>query len=161
MSLLDLKDSFYRKLGYTGSVQDMELENLKDLTGLQGSVQDILYTYLGSLGFSGSLQDRLMGYLGGLGYSGALQDRIYKSLIDGSYLNGAFADTTLYLNFATGFYNQSDWLCTYVPENEEPTTLYLAFDGNYYSESDYLCNNPVTLLLNFAIDYYVEKQSCI
>jgi len=101
-----------RSEGYRGPLGDMLHYKLRDLTGLTGPTNQLLYDYLGSLGFKGTLDDRLHLYLGYLGYVGSVQDRLARAIKARVYLNEEiFSDYGLYLNFTAPIYFVRSRVC--------------------------------------------------
>ena len=75
----DLRFNWLRGEGYTGSVDDMLLQWLRDNGATSGNINDAWREFLAEQGFdSGNYTDDLYAYLGSLGYTGALTDRIYQ-----------------------------------------------------------------------------------
>ena len=48
--------------------------------GIEGAVNDVLFNWLGSLGYTGTLNQRWMQYWDAIGYTGAYNDRRRKWL---------------------------------------------------------------------------------
>lgn len=61
-----------------GSLQDRELQWLRDSGETMGSIMDMYHEMLVGRGFTGTNQEMLYEYLGSLGYTGALLDRIHQ-----------------------------------------------------------------------------------
>lgn len=81
MSQPDLKKAELVALGYSGSLQDMEMEWLTDEGFLTGTLLDRWKAMLAADGHTGSLNDALYGWLGEKGYTGGLDKRINDALV--------------------------------------------------------------------------------
>lgn len=162
IGLDDISKYLKRTQLLSGTPNDVLLEWMQILTSNRGPLQDLLEQYLRSLGYTGPLNDRMNKYLGDLGYTGSVYDKLEQAIADSKLFTDPFFDATLYLNFASDYYNSSDWLCTYVPDpgTETDTTLFIAFDGNYYTKSDIFCSSDEYLILDFTAEQYVIPATC-
>jgi hypothetical protein len=106
-----------RSEGYRGPLGDMLHYKLRDLTGLTGPTNQLLYDYLGSLGFKGTLDDRLHLYLGYLGYEGSIQDRMAQAIKSRLFLdNDLSGESSMLLYFTADRYFVGDWTCPFVDD---------------------------------------------
>ena len=146
--LNDIWVAYLQGQGYTGKqYNDLVRQALQDQTSsARKQVDDLWKTYLEGEGFSGSVQDMMYAWLGDKGYTGSLNDRWKQAIENDDVFEGVDPLAELFANGEQGmWYNPTDLATLFkdaartdpVTTDSDPVGLMLdkSGNGNHASQS--------------------------